>query len=169
LLLLIVAPALAEVSAPELAPAVLTLMPELKLRGGGEQTFLGLSVYDGYYWGPGGGWSPDQPFALELVYHRRLYGAMIAERSVEEMARLGYGTPRQRERWGEQMRRIFPDVDEGDCLIGVNLPHEGARFFRNGAPIGSVDDRNFARAFFAIWLDPRTSEPALRKRLLGEP
>jgi hypothetical protein len=169
LLLLIVAPALAEVSAPELAPAVLTLMPELKLRGGGEQIFLGLSVYDGYYWGPGGGWSPDQPFALELVYHRRLYGAMIAERSVEEMARLGYGTPRQRERWGEQMRRIFPDVDEGDCLIGVNLPHEGARFFRNGAPIGSVDDRNFARAFFAIWLDPRTSEPALRKRLLGEP
>jgi hypothetical protein len=168
LLLLIVAPALAEVSAPELASAVLTLMPGVRLRGGGELTFLGLSIDDGYFWGPRAGWSSDQPFALELVYHRRLYGAMIAERSVEEMARLGYGTPRQRERWGEQMKRIFPDVDEGDCLIGANLPHQGARFFRNGAPIGNIDDRDFARAFFAIWLDPRSSEPELRRKLLGE-
>lgn len=169
LLLALAVPALAQVSAPELAPAVVTLMPEVKFRGGGAQTFLGLSIYDGYYWGLGDGWSPDQPFALELVYHHSFNGAMIAERSAEEMTRLGYGTPHQRERWAQQMKRIFPDVDEGDCLIGVNLPHEGARFFRNGTPIGNVDDREFARAFFAIWLDPRTSEPALRKKLLGEP
>lgn len=52
LLLALAIPALAEVSAPELAPAVLTLMPEVKLRGGGEQTFLGLSIFDGYYWDP---------------------------------------------------------------------------------------------------------------------
>ena len=169
LLLALAAPAFAELSAPQLTPAMLTLLPEVKLRGGGEQTFLGLSIYEGYYWGPGGAWSPDQPFALQLFYHRRFYGTTIAERSLEEMAKLGYGTPRQRERWGEQMKRIFPDVDEGDCLIGVNLPHEGARFFRNGEPIGSIDDRDFARAFFAIWLDPRTSAPELRKRLLGEP
>jgi hypothetical protein len=148
---------------------VLKLMPEVKLRGSGELTVLGLSIYDGYYWSHADGWSPDQPFALELVYHRSLYGVMIAERSVEEMAKLGYGTPSQRERWGEQMKRIFPDVDDGDRLTGVNLPREGVRFFRNGAPIGSIDDRDFARAFFAIWLDPRTSEPALRKKLLGEP
>jgi hypothetical protein len=144
-------------------------MPEVKLRGGGELTMLGLSIYDGYYWSPTGGWSPDQPFALELVYHHSLYGVKIAERSVEEMAKLGYGTPRQRERWGEQMTRIFPDVDDGDRLTGVNLPREGVRFFRNGVPIGRIEDRDFARAFFAIWLDPRTSEPALRKKLLGEP
>jgi hypothetical protein len=169
LLLALAVPAFAQVSAPELAPAVVTLMPEVRLRGGGEHTFLGLSIYDGYYWAPGGGWSPDQPFALELVYHRSLNGAMIAERSAEEMTRLGYGTPHQRERWAQQMRRIFPDVDAGDCLIGVNLPREGVRFFRNGAPIGNIDDREFARAFFAIWLDPRTSEPSLRKKLLGEP
>ena len=170
LLLVMVAQALAEVNAPELAPAVVMLMPEVKLRGGGEQTFLGVSIYDGYYWGPGaGGWSPDKPFALEFVYHRSLNGAMIAERSAEEMTRLGYGTPHQRGRWTQQMRRIFPDVNDGDCLIGVNLPHEGVRFFRNGTPIGDIDDREFARAFFAIWFDPRTSEPALRKKLLGEP
>jgi hypothetical protein len=129
LLLALAIPALAQVSAPELAATVVTLMPEVKLRGGGLQTFLGVSLYDGYYWAPEGGWSPDQPFALELVYHRSLNGAMIAERSAEEMTRLGYGTPHQREHWAQQMKRIFPDVVEGDCLIGVNLPNEGARFF----------------------------------------
>jgi len=168
-LLALAVPAFAQVSAPELAPAVITLMPEVRLRGGGEQTFLGLSIYDGYDWASGSGWAPDQPFALELVYHRSFNGATIAERSAEEMTRLGYGTPHQRERWTQQMRRIFPDVDEGDSLIGVNLPREGVRFFRNGTSIGNIDDREFARAFFAIWLDPRTSGPSLRKKLLGEP
>jgi hypothetical protein len=167
-LLAVAATAVADINAPPLAPSILSLMPGVKLRGGGELTMLGLSIYDGYYWSHTDGWSPDQPFALELVYHRRLPGAKIAERSVEEMAKLGYGSSRERESWCEQMKRIFPDVDDGDRLTGVNLPREGVRFFRNGAPIGSIEDRDFARAFFAIWLDPRTSEPALRKKLLGE-
>jgi hypothetical protein len=37
----------------------------------------------------------------------------------------------------------------------------------NDKPIGNIDDAEFARAFFAIWLDPKTSEPSLRKQLLG--
>jgi hypothetical protein len=34
--------------------------------------------------------------------------------------------------------------------------------------LGTIDDPVFARAFFAIWLDPRTREPQLRNRLLGK-
>ncbi|MCP2020685.1 UNVERIFIED_ORG: hypothetical protein J2Y84_003658 [Pseudomonas reinekei] len=30
-----------------------------------------------------------------------------------------------------------------------------------------VKDLQFAQAFFAIWLDPRTSNPELRQQLLG--
>ena len=95
-------------------------------------------------------------------------GAMIAERSVEEIAKLGYGTPDQRARWGALMKQIFPDVVDGDCIIGLNLPQSGARYYYNGKPIGEIQYREFAKAFFGIWLDPRTSEPALRKKLLSE-
>jgi hypothetical protein len=156
--------------APPLPAAVSALVPDAKVRGGGSLTFFGLHIYDGFYYtGAGrGGWHPDDPFALQLVYRRHLVGKKIAERSVEEITKLGYGTGDQRARWSEEMRRMFPDVVAGDHLTGVNVPNAGVRFFYNGRPIGAIDDPEFGKAFFAMWLDPRTSEPALRKELLGE-
>ena len=146
------------VDAPPLPPQVVALAPDLTVQGGGELTFFGLSIYDGWYWSPARGWSPDGPFALDLHYHRDLDGAQIAERSVDEIAKLGLRHRRtQRARWGEAMRRMFPDVRKGDRLTGVNLPGGAVRYFHNGKPIGEIDDPEFARAFFGIWLDPRTS------------
>ena len=161
-----------ESSAPPLPAAVKSLVPNLEAKGSGEMTRMTLPVYAAYFYCVDRarcGWSPQQPFALQLVYHRSLVGSRIAERSVEEIAKLGYGTADQRGRWGEQMKQIFPDVVDGDRIVGVNLPQSGARFYYNGKPIGEIQDREFAKAFFGIWLDPRTSEPALRKKLLGEP
>ena len=57
--------------APPLPPQVMSLAPNLQVQGGGELRFLGLSVYDGYYWSPGRGWAQDGTFALDLRYHRR--------------------------------------------------------------------------------------------------
>ena len=67
-----------------------------------------------------------------------------------------------------KMKRIFPNVVEGDRITGLNVPGIGAQFFLNGAPIGEVEDPDFAPAFFGIWLDPGTSRLDFRKRLLGE-
>jgi len=156
------------VDAPPLPSQVLALAPNLKVQGGGELTFFGISVYDGYYWSPTRGWTQDGPYALDLHYHRALDGAKIAERSVSEIAKLGYGTREQRTRWGEEMRRMFPDVRRGDRLTGVNLPGGVVRYFHNGKSIGEIADPGFARAFFGIWLDPKTSEFAFRQLLLGE-
>ena len=81
---------------------------------------------------------------------------------------LGVTSPDEQSRWHDAMRRIFPDVKKGDRLIGVNVPGRGAKFFHNGAPIGEIADIAFARAFFGIWLDPKTSRPDFRRLLLGE-
>jgi len=162
-------PAVAAFEAPPLPPAITALAPSLRLQGGGELTFFGFAVYDGWYWSPVRGFSLEHPLVLDLHYKRNLDGDAIAARSVEEIAKLGLGTQEQRRRWGEAMRRLFPDVARGDRLTGVSLPPGTARFFHNGRPIGEIDDRDFARAFFGIWLDPRTSRPEYRKRLLGEP
>jgi hypothetical protein len=156
------------VDAPPLPSQVLALAPNLKVQGGGELTFFGISVYDGYYWSPTRGWTQDGPFVLDLHYHRALDGTKIAERSVSEIAKLGYGTREQRARWGEEMRRMFPDVRRGDRLTGVNLPGGIVRYFHNGKAIGDIADPGFARAFFGIWLDPKTSEAGFRQLLLGE-
>jgi hypothetical protein len=167
-LLTLAASLAAGVQAPPLPPAVTSLAPSLELRGGGELTFLGLSIYDAYYWSRLRDFASGQPFALDLHYHRKLDGGAIADRSVEEIAKQGHGSAEQRERWREAMRRIFPSVVKGDRLTGLHLPDGSARFFHNGRPIGDIADPGFARAFFGIWLDPRTSRPDLRRKLLGE-
>jgi hypothetical protein len=154
--------------APSLPPKVAEALPQMGMVGRGEFTFFGLSVYDGVYWSAKPGYSPDQPFALELRYRRTLKGDAIAERSVDEIAKMGAGTPEQRSRWTSALKRIFPNVADGDRLIGVNVPGVGARFFHNGAPIGEIAEPAFAQAFFGIWLDPKTSRPDFRKQLLGE-
>jgi hypothetical protein len=153
---------------PSLPPKIAAVLPQMEMVGRGEFTFYGLSVYDGYYWSARPGYSLDHPFALELRYRRTLKGDAIAERSVDEIAKMGSGTLEQRSRWSSALKRIFPNVADGDRLIGVNVPGVGARFFHNGAPIGEIAEPAFAQAFFGIWLDPKTSRPDFRRQLLGE-
>jgi hypothetical protein len=157
------------VKAPPLPPAVVALAPGLAPQGGGEMTFLGLSIYDGWFWAPSHEWKLDAPFAIDLHYHRKLGGMLIAERSVSEIEKLGLGTPEQLKRWGEAMGRLFPDVASGDQITGLFLPPGIVRYFVNGKPLGEIVDPSFARAFFGIWLDPKTSRADFRKTLLGAP
>ena len=157
------------VDAPPLPATIAALVPGLQPQGGGEMTFLGISIYDGWYWARAHAWAPNAVYALDLHYHRSLDGASIAERSVTEIEGIGAGSAAQRQRWGEAMRRLFPSVRKGDRITGVSLPPGIARFYFNGQPIGEIDDPEFTRAFFGIWLDPRTSRPAFRKQLLGTP
>ena len=73
--------------APPLPPDVTRLAPGLRAQGGGLLTWLGLSVYDGWYWTAARGWPDAGPYALDLHYHRDLVGARIAERSAIFIAR----------------------------------------------------------------------------------
>ncbi len=160
----------AHASAPP-AP-VAARVPEARLAGAGDLRWFGLKVYSAQLWvgreGLRGAGRPSSPFALELTYATALKGALIAERSVQEIERMGFGDGPRRERWHEAMRRLFPDVGRGDRLTGVHEPGRGARFYHNDRAIGSVDDPEFADAFFAIWLDERTVAPALRDALLRQ-
>jgi hypothetical protein len=155
------------VAAPPLPAAIAAIAPGVRPQGGAVMKFLGLSIYDGWYWSGAHAWLPNVIYAVDLHYHRSLEGSSIAERSVTEMEGIGAGNAAQRQRWGEAMRRIFPNVRKGDRITGVNLPPGIARFYFNGQSIGEIDDAEFARAFFGIWLDPRTSRPEFRKQLLG--
>ena len=152
---------------PPLPQEVTEIAPGLKLQGGAELRFFGIAIYDGWYWSTQPGWSLDHVFALDLQYLRSLDGDKIAARSVEEIARLGYGNVERRLRWGDEMKRVFPDVKKGDSLTGLYVPGSPVRFFHNGKPLGDIADPGFAEAFFAIWFDPKTSRSDVRKKLLG--
>jgi hypothetical protein len=129
----------------------------------------GFEVYDARLWTPAGfrhSQYAQHPFALELQYLRRLEGSAIASRSIDEMRRVGSFTDAQAQSWQSAMRELFPDVRQGDRITGINLPGVGAEFWVNGQRVGLVKDAAFARLFFGIWLDERTSEPKMRAQLL---
>ena len=153
------------------APAeIATELPGARLMGSGRLTWLGLHVYDARLWVTDG-FSADAfatlPLALELQYARSLVGKLIAERSLDEMKRVGGFGDEQARRWLAAMTQAFPDVAKGDRLTGVHRPGEAARFFHNTEPKGEVRDADFARRFFGIWLSAQTSEPKLRAALLN--
>ena len=141
-------------------------VPKASLVGQGSFTYFGFHVYDGALFAPSGKYAGDAPFALELTYARDLKGAKIAERSIDEIAALGIGTPAERSAWLPILTRLFPDVRQNDRIAGIALG-ERALFYVNGKPAGEINDGTLARAFFAIWLDVRTSAPAFRRKLLG--
>lgn len=144
-------------------------LPNFEAVGSGTMRFFGLRIYDATLWSPGGVWSANQPYALELVYARSFEGAAIAQRSIEEMrAQRAYPTATLT-RWEQQMGALFPDVTSGDRLTGVRMPGEGAAFYSGTRKLGQIDDEAFADAFFGIWLDPATRAPGLRARLLKLP
>ena len=139
-----------------------------RLAGKGPFTWFGLRIYDAELWIGEKGAQPDAPYVLELRYARKLDGGKIAEASADEMEKLGAGTASQRAAWLARMKEIFPNVKDGTRISGVNLPGSGVRFYLDGKPLASVPDPAFARAFFAIWLDPKTSAKGLRSALLKD-
>ena len=161
------APAAASVFDALLPEAVRLLAPRLEVHGEGSFRWFGLLIYHARLWAQPGGWRASDPYALEIRYARHIDGAALAERSIEEMRHIRAGNDAQHQQWLQAMKRTFPDVKDGDRLLGLATPGGVTRFFMNGKPIGDVDDPAFGPAFFGIWLSPATSRPDLRRVLLG--
>jgi len=141
--------------------------PQLRMLGSGKMTWFGLHVYDAALWTAGANLDPSAPFALAIRYTRDFKGSRIAERTVQELKRLGYTDASKLARWNDAMARLFPNVRAGERLTGMHRPGHGAEFYHQDRLIGVIADPEFARAFFSIWLDPRTREPKLREQLIG--
>ena len=137
----------------------------LKRWGNGTFHRFGVLVYEATLWASDDPHRP--PRALRIDYRRRIAGNVIASASVKEMRRFVTDEARL-QRWEEQMQQVFPDVRPGDHLLGIH-GGDGVHFYQENRLLGRIDGADFADAFFAIWLDERTSAPALRAALLRPP
>ena len=140
--------------------------------GSGEMRRLGFELYRATLWVAqvdGAAASLDAAtHALVLHYRRTIKRSRLVAASLDEMRRLGIAEA-ELNRWEPELARVFRDVEPGDTITGVHRPGVGASFYYGGTHTGDVEDADFARAFFAIWLDARTSEPRLRETLLRPP
>ena len=152
---------------PPLPAEVRALGEDWQLQGSARFRKYLINVYDGRLWVSAGRFDPQGLYALDLTYALAFKAKDLAARSVEEMRRIGETNDADLRRWDGVMRTAFPDLKAGDRLVGVNVPGRETRFYLNDKLFSTVADPAFGPAFFAIWLHPRTSEPAFRRNLLA--
>lgn len=158
-------------SAQSIPSSIRAALPDARLAGSGAFRWFGLKIYDAELWVIKDGVTAENfsstVYALDLRYARHLVGQKIAEASIDEISKLGIATPAQKKAWLASMTALFPDVEKDSRITGVYAPGQPTRFYLNDVPLGIVTDPEFGKAFFSIWLHPKTSEPALRRALLG--
>lgn len=126
-------------------------------------------IYEARLWSRNPRPTLDQSFALEVIFLREVERETLVKISRDEIRRLSGGelSPTRLARWEYELRRAFVDVKPSQRLTGLYLAGHGCRFYIDGQLRHEVKDSDFARAFFSIWLDPRTNAPKLRSALLG--
>lgn len=152
------------VSAREISSIEEVLNPA-KLQGSGKLTWWGFHVYDASFYRSGNLSSPE--FALDLRYYKSFSGNAIANRSAEEMKKLGVPDA-QAQAWGKQLATFLPNVEPGQNLTAIYTPKQGTIFYFEGKPLAQIAGADFPKAFFGIWLDAKTSAPKLREQLLSQ-
>ncbi len=134
-------------------------------QGAGRLNFWGFHVYDATLYR---GLNQDSSeFALDIRYQKSFSGASIANRTADEMQKIGVPQA-QALAWGKELTAMLPNVEPGHTLTGVYSPQQGTTLFYDGKKIGQIPGADFSKAFFGIWLDSKTSVPKLRAELLGK-
>ena len=152
-------------------PFLRQALAKATLSGEGQLRFFRLRIYDAKLWvaQPFDAQSYErQPAALELTYHRAFTDAVIAQRSITEIQRQRMLPPAQAERWRQVLAAVMPDVQVGDRLTCLYQPDRGMRLWHGNQELSVIQDAELAQLFMGFWLSPRTSEPDLRRALLGQ-
>jgi len=140
-------------------------MNSAKLQGSGKLTWWGFHIYDASFYRSGNLSSSE--FALDMRYHKSFTGVSIANRTADEMKRIGT-SDMQAALWSKELASFLPDVESGQTLTAIYAPKQGTTFYYEGKRIALIPGADFSKAFFGIWLDPKTSAPKLRAELLGQ-
>ena len=150
------------------ADAVITsALDSPELVGSGQYRAMLMKIYEAELYTNDGEFDMLRPFALKLIYSRKLKGDAISDKSMDLIRRQGVEDEMLLEDWHFQLNDIFPDVENGTEIVGVHEAGVGARFYVDGALVGSIVDPALCENFFGIWFAEDTSAPKLRSALLG--
>ena len=140
------------------------MLNQAQVQGVGRLNFWGFHIYDVTLYRMTNLNSAE--FALDIKYQKSFSGSSIANRSAEEMKKMGVPDA-QVSIWGKELAEVLPNIESGQTLTGVYSPKAGTTFYYDGKKIAQFPGVEFSKAFFGIWLDPKTSQPKLRAELLG--
>ncbi len=136
--------------------------------GKGRHLWWGIQMYDATLWIPGPQWSPAAPHALDIEPGRAVPADTLVKHAIAEMRDLKVGDERQLGIWQGEMKRLVPNVQQGDQVVIFCSDTNRKLSYLNDSSTGEVDDPSFCPAIMSVWLHPQTKHQAMRKSLLRQ-
>jgi chalcone isomerase-like protein len=164
-LLVLLSPTAAIASRP-LPQQVVSTAPGIHPFGKGRHTLWGIRMYDATLWIVGPNWSAAAPHALDLEPGRAVPADTLVTNAIAEMRDLKVGDESKLRIWQAELRKIIPNVKQGDQVVIFCSDTNRTLAYLNGSSTGEIDDPSFCPALMSVWLHPQTKHQAMRKSLL---
>ena len=139
-----------------------------KLIGEGTLKVLMWEVYDLRLFTDGTPFSWSDKFMLEFDYSRELKKESVIDASLKEFKLQPNVTDKDIEAWKVYLEQVIQSVQKGTKASIMWVPEGHIVFNYEGSAPSTIENEDFARAFFNIWLGEKTSRPKLRSQLLGD-
>lgn len=154
-------------SIPLLLLSMNSMAIEFKQVGQSRFEYYFWDVYDAKLATPSGKYQFGQhPVKLSLTYLRDFAAKDIVKATDEQWQHLG--KTNLIGKYDQELLALWPDIKEGETLSFITDEQGDGTFYHNDSKLGGIDDSAFDDNFLAIWLSPQTSEPTMRKQLIGE-
>lgn len=148
-------------------PSMSTLeIQDLKLVGRAQFSVLFWDIYQSSLYTTSGDFDGAVSGTLfKISYQRAITKQELLNKTIEQWQHLRIAEEEYLP-YVPQLNTIWPDIEEGDNLTFF-VEGNSSKFYFNGRIIGVIEGKDFAPLFLAIWLSPQTSQPQLRRSLLG--
>ncbi|MFT6926111.1 MAG: hypothetical protein ACJAZP_001712 [Psychromonas sp.] len=144
------------------------LMAQLKTVGKGELSWLFMDIYQVSLHSADGRYVHQKyPQALEIRYQRAFKKEWLIKSTGEEWQKMNVDSQLYKP-WLSEFVSLWPDVSSGDTITFLVAKNGQGAFYHNNRLLGNIKNPDLSSAFLDIWLSKKTSEPDLRRQLIGE-
>ncbi len=141
--------------------------PTLKHVGQGSMSWLFMDIYQAALFSADGNYQPGQyPQALSIRYQRDISKDALLKATRQQWQKLSVDE-KLYSPWLQTLSRLWPNIKDNDRLTFLVSKNGAGDFYHNDKWLGRIDDPAFSAAFLSIWLAKNSSEPGLRRQLIG--
>lgn len=136
----------------------------------GEETysFLFMDVYTSTLETPSGQYVRGEAARLTNMYHMNFSGEELYASTREELVRVSGESEAVIDGWLEQLKGKYPNIKDGENIRATFDGKETMVLNHNGSDFVTLKGRDFALAFFDIWLSDKSRSSSFTEALLGE-
>jgi hypothetical protein len=144
-----------------------TLPNKLQKVGQGTMSWFLLDIYDASLFTDSGSYQANMyPQVLTITYLKNISKQRLIKATKDQWLLQDFEASKVRQ-WLLRLEQVWPDIKSGDSLTFYVNENKNGYFYHNQNLLGGIDNEDFSDAFLAIWLSEKTSQPQLRRELLG--